>query len=154
MDPQAEIHPHITTYRPPTGWLVYDGECALCMRLVRWFRRPLEQRGYALVPLQSPWIAARLHISYGVLPEDLLKEMRLLTGDGRCLGGSDAALHLAREIWWAWPFWALGKLPGVRALLDLGYRAVAQHRHCVGAVGQRITACAVDRATQAKSRGA
>ena len=154
MQSQPEITPHITSYRPPTGWLVYDGDCALCTRLVRCFRRPLERRGYALVPLQSPWIAARLHISYGVAPDDLLKEMRVLTADGRCLGGSDAVLHLARAIWWTWPLWALGKLPGVGTALDLAYRTVAKHRHCASAVGQRITSCAVGRGTTAKSRSA
>ena len=154
MEPHAEIHPHVTTYRPPAGWLVYDGDCALCTRLVRWFRGPLERRGYALVPLQAPWIAARLHISYRVAPEDLLKEMRVLTGDGRCLGGSVGVLHLAREIWWTWPLWALAKLPGMPALLDFGYRSVAQHRHCVGAVGQRITACAVGKDARPRSRSA
>ncbi len=154
MEARAEIHPHVTPYRPPTGWLVYDGECALCTRLVRWFRRPLERRGYAFVALQAPWIAARLHISYGVAPEDLLQEMRVLTRDGRCLGGSAAILYLAREIWWIRPLWLLAKLPGMRALLDLGYRTVARHRHCVGAVGQRITSCAVGKATHARSRSA
>ncbi|MGH9556140.1 MAG: thiol-disulfide oxidoreductase DCC family protein [Terriglobales bacterium] len=154
MDPQPGIHPHVTAYHSPSGWLVYDGECALCTRLVRWFRRPLERRGYAFVPLQSPWIAARLHISYRVAPEDLLKEMRVLTADGRCLGGSDAVLHLARAIWWTWPLWALGELPSVRSLLDLGYRTVARHRHCVSAAGQRIAACAVGKGRAAKSRSA
>ncbi len=154
MEPGAEIHPHVTPYRPPAGWLVYDGDCALCTRLVRWFRRPLERRAYAFVPLQAPWIAARLHISYGVPPEDLLKEMRVLTADGRCLGGADAVLHLAREIWWTWPLWLLAKLPRMRALLDAGYRTVATHRHCVSVVGRRITSCGVDRGAHARSRSA
>ena len=150
----AHIHPHVTAYQAPAGWLVYDGDCALCTRLVRWFRRPLEVRGYALVPLQSPWIAARLHISYSVAPEDLLKEMRVLTADGRCLGGSDAVLHLAREIWWTWPLWLLAKLPGMYRLLDLAYRTVATHRHCVGAAGQRIATCAIGKVPGVKSRRA
>ncbi|MCI0355137.1 MAG: DUF393 domain-containing protein [Acidobacteria bacterium] len=154
MEPATHIAPHVTPYRPPSGWLVYDGDCALCTRLVRWLRRPLERRGYALVPLQAPWIAARLHLSYGVAPENLLQEMRVLTGDGRCLGGSDAVLQLAREIWWTWPLWAMAKLPSMGSLLDFVYRTVAKHRHCASTVGQRITACAVGRGTQAKSRGA
>ncbi len=154
MEPASHLAPHVTIYHPPTGWLVYDGDCALCTRLVRWFRRPLEARGYAFVPLQAPWIAARLHISYRVAPEDLLKEMRVLTGDGRCLGGSEAVLHLAREIWWTWPLWFLARLPGMHRMLDLAYRTVAQHRHCVGAAGQRITACAVDKRGHAHSRSA
>ncbi len=154
MESLTGLHPHVTTYHPPSGWLVYDGECALCTRLVRWFRSPLQHRGYALVPLQAPWIAARLHISYGVAPEDLLREMRVLTGDGRCLGGSDAVLHLARAIWWTWPLWAIAKLPGMHRLLDRAYRTVAMHRHCAGAVGARITACAVGKDMSAKSRSA
>jgi predicted DCC family thiol-disulfide oxidoreductase YuxK len=154
MAPATPIAPHVSRYRPPAGWLVYDGECALCTRLVRWFRQPLERRGYSLVPLQSPWIAARLHISYGVAPEDLLKEMRVLTADGRCLGGSGAVLHLTREMWWTWPLWLIAQLPGIHRLLDVAYRTVATHRHCVSAAGQRIAACAVSKIAPVKSRRA
>ena len=50
----------IHRYTPPAGWVVYDGECGVCAGLARRFRRVLERRGFALVPLQSPWMSSRL----------------------------------------------------------------------------------------------
>jgi hypothetical protein len=59
-----------------------------------------------------------------------LAEMRVLTSDGRDLGGADAVIFLGRQIWWAWPFVALAQLPRMHKLLDRGYRWFAAHRGC------------------------
>src|SRR5206468_12632671 len=59
-----------------------------------------------------------------------LEEMRLLTADGRAIGGADAVVFLARQIWWAWPFAALAQSPAMHKLLDRGYRWIAAHRNC------------------------
>ena len=123
-----ETHPG-ERYTPPAGWVVYDGACGVCSRLARRFRRMLERRGFALVPLQAPWMSSRLRFSYGIPLEKLLDEMRVLTADGRALGGADAVLFLARRVWWTWPLAALGALPPVRALLHRAYRWFAARRH-------------------------
>ncbi|MGH9580359.1 MAG: thiol-disulfide oxidoreductase DCC family protein [Terriglobales bacterium] len=155
MDAES-IHPTVTEYHFPAGWVVYDGECALCKRLARRYRAPLEKSDYVFVPLQAPWMAARLHISYGIAPQELLDEMRVLTGDGRALSGADAMLHLARFFWWARPLTLLARIPGVLPLLRAGYRMVARHRHCASllAHGTLKPACAVEPPAQEKSRSA
>jgi predicted DCC family thiol-disulfide oxidoreductase YuxK len=62
--------------------------------------------------------------------EDLLREMRVATGDGEIYGGADAIVFLARQIWWAWPLYAAAKLPGVPHILNACYRWFADHRTC------------------------
>ena len=119
----------IHRYTPPAGWVVYDGDCGVCAGLARRFRRMLERRGFALVPLQSPWMSSRLRFSYGIPLERLMDEMRVLTADGRALGGADAVLFLARRIWWAWPLAAVGASPTIRALLRRVYCWFAARRH-------------------------
>ncbi|HEV2021010.1 MAG TPA: DUF393 domain-containing protein [Terriglobales bacterium] len=123
-----ETHPG-ERYTPPAGWVVYDGACGVCSRLARRFRGMLERRGFALVPLQAPWMSSRLRFSYGIPLEKLLDEMRVLTADGRALGGADAVLFLAGRVWWAWPLAALGAGASFRALLQHAYRWFAARRH-------------------------
>lgn len=119
----------IHRYTPPAGWVVYDGACGVCSGLARRFRRVLARRGFALVPIQSPWMSSRLRFSYGIPLEKLLDEMRVLTADGRALGGADAILFLASKVWWARPLAALGAIQPLRALLRRAYRWFAARRH-------------------------
>lgn len=57
-------------------------------------------------------------------------EMKVVTAAGDVLGGADAVVHLARQIWWAWPLWLVSYVPGMVPVLRWGYRQVAQRRHC------------------------
>lgn len=107
------------------GWVLYDGDCGICTRMAWWFARALERRGYRLVPLQAPWVVARL----GLPREKLLEELRVLTPDGVHVGGADAIVYLARRIWWATPLYAASLVPGAMPLLRRGYRWFAGRRH-------------------------
>jgi predicted DCC family thiol-disulfide oxidoreductase YuxK len=110
----------------PAGWLLYDGDCPLCIAGAKRFARILNRRGFKLAPLQEPWVENRL----GLAPEVLLNEMRLLLPDGRILGGADVVIYLAGRIWWAWPFYLLARVPGVKGVLQKIYRWIAAHRYC------------------------
>jgi DCC1-like thiol-disulfide oxidoreductase len=79
-----------------------------------------------LAPLQDPRVGALL----GMSRSDLLREMRLLMTDGTHLGGADAAVALAREIWWAIPLVWLARVPGMMDVLRRGYAWVAAKRKC------------------------
>ncbi len=118
--------------RARAGWAFFDAECAFCRAWARRFGRFLEPRGYALAPLQDPRVPELL----GLPPEQLLLEMRVLTAEGKQFGGADAFVFLARQIWWAWPLYVLAQLPGMRALLRVGYRSVAARRRCAGSCGR------------------
>jgi predicted DCC family thiol-disulfide oxidoreductase YuxK len=63
-------------------------------------------------------------------PEELLREMRVATAEGKIYGGAEAIVFLAQQIWWAWPLYAAAKLPGFPRLLDAGYRWFADRRTC------------------------
>src|SRR5213594_835705 len=113
----------------PRDWVLYDADCGFCTSIVRRLERPLARRGLATAPLQTSWVRARL-----ALPEaDLMSEMRVLTREGRVIGGADAVVFLAGEIGWGWPLRAIARLPGMMSLLRAGYRSVAARRRCVGA---------------------
>jgi predicted DCC family thiol-disulfide oxidoreductase YuxK len=111
------------------GWLFYDADCGFCIRIARWLSPVLYTRGLAVAPLQDSRVGPLL----GLVPGDLLHELKFLLSDGRQFGGADAVLAVAREIWWARPLVWFAKLPGAMRLLDSGYRRVAAHRNCAAA---------------------
>ena len=108
------------------GWIFYDSACASCRRAAKTLSRFFDRRGFYFLPLQTPWAQERL----GLLPETLLREMRVLTSDGRSFGGTDAVVFLAAQIWWARPLAMAAKLPWIHRCLDRAYRWVAAHRGC------------------------
>jgi predicted DCC family thiol-disulfide oxidoreductase YuxK len=112
--------------RHARGWLFFDAECGFCTRIARWLAPILQRRGLAVAPLQDPRVGALL----GLSGAELLREMRVLLADGRQYGGADAAVALAREIWWGRPLVWLAKFPGMRGLLRSGYRSIAANRSC------------------------
>jgi predicted DCC family thiol-disulfide oxidoreductase YuxK len=112
------------------GWLFFDAECAFCSRIARMLAPILRRRGLALAPLQDPRVSALL----GLPRQELLREMRFLLSDGTQYGGADAAVAMAREIWWATPLVWLSRIPGVMEILRKGYRLVAASRQCAATV--------------------
>ncbi len=112
--------------RRARGWLFFDAECAFCTRIARWIAPIMERRGLALAPLQDPRVAVLL----GLSPEELLFEIKFIGADGRQHGGAEAAVALAREIWWARPIVWLAKIPWAMSAMDFGYRWIAVRRSC------------------------
>ena len=113
-----------------SGWIFFDGDCTFCMSIAHRLRPVLEPRGFGIATLQDPRVREQLS-----LPEkELLAELRLLTHDGRQFGGADAIVYLARQVWWAWPLWALAHIPGMRSALRFAYRWIAVRRHCLSGV--------------------
>jgi predicted DCC family thiol-disulfide oxidoreductase YuxK len=115
--------------RHARGWLFFDANCAFCVKIVRALAPTLQQRGFALAPLQDPRVGPLLDLS----PTQLLLEMRLLLSDGQQFGGADAAVALSGEIWWARPLVWLSALPGVMGPLRSAYRRIAARRKCAAA---------------------
>ncbi|MBT5322325.1 MAG: DUF393 domain-containing protein [Verrucomicrobiales bacterium] len=66
------------------------------------------------------------------LPEtELMKELRVITPDGRVLGGTAGLIHMCGKIWWACPLWLMARVPGVKWLMDRAYRWMAERRMCL-----------------------
>ena len=108
------------------GWILYDVDCRSCAASAGGFDQIFRRRGFLFLPLQTNWVMQRLDLE----PGTPLKETHVLTSDGRDIGGADAVTFLGRQIWWAWPFVALARLPGMGKLLDRGYLWIAAHRGC------------------------
>ncbi len=117
--------------RHARGWLFFDAECGFCTRIARWLAPILARRGIGVAPLQDARVGALL----GLSREELMREMRVLMGDGTQFGGADAAVALAREIWWARPLVCLARVPGAMGILQRGYRWVAARRSCAAEKG-------------------
>jgi predicted DCC family thiol-disulfide oxidoreductase YuxK len=109
------------------GWVFFDRDCSICTSLAHRFRRTLETRGFGLAALQDPRVQALLALP----PAELLREMRVATCEGQIYGGAEAVIYLARQIWWAWPLYALAKVHGIPRILTSGYRWFADHRKCL-----------------------
>jgi len=116
--------------RHARGWLFFDAECKFCTRIARWLAPILERRGLAVAPLQDPRVGALL----GLSRFELMREMRFLLSDGSQSGGADAAVALAREIWWARPLVWISKIPRMMEALRSAYRWIASRRSCAATV--------------------
>ncbi len=112
--------------RHARGWFFFDAECKFCTRIARWLAPILEKRGLELAPLQDSRVGALL----GLSRDELMREMQFLLSDGSRYGGADAAIALAREIWWWRPLLWVSRIPGMMAVLHKGYRWVAGRRSC------------------------
>lgn len=108
----------------PLGWVLYDDACGFCRRWIPFWSETLSRRGFAIAPLQSPWVADRLAVS----PEELVADLRLLLADGTVVRGADVYRHVMRRIWWARLLHLLSVAPGLRHVFDRAYRAFADHR--------------------------
>ncbi len=125
----AENAPRLTLlHKKNSGWLFYDGDCSFCVNSVRRFNRTLKRSGFVPVQFQNSWARARLDLK----PDSELTEMIVLTADGQKFGGADAIAQIARQIWWAWPLFALARIPGIRFIFRAIYRRIATNRHCLG----------------------
>ena len=110
------------------GWVGYDGDCGLCAMLVRRCAGPFERRGFVFLPLQNPWLAGRLGLKDGEMPE----EMKLLMAGGHVVGGAESIVVLLRAVGWLAPLAWLAWLPGLQPLTVASYRWVARNRHALG----------------------
>jgi predicted DCC family thiol-disulfide oxidoreductase YuxK len=113
--------------QPSKGWVFYDGQCGFCFRWLRFWKPTLARHGFVIAALQEPWVVARFQLPM----HELLYDLRLLTPDGQSASGADVYLRVAREIWWAWPFYAVFSLPGFNRLIHVGYRWFARNRYCI-----------------------
>ena len=115
---------------PVRGWVLYDGECPLCLNAVKHLKPILHRRRFGFATLQTPWVQTRL----GLKPGDPLDEMKLLTAGGEVFGGADAQVQIAKAVWWMWPLVAFAQLPGAMFLLRAFYRRIAANRYCLSRV--------------------
>ena len=110
---------------PREGWILYDGRCGFCFRWVHFWKKVVERRGFAIKDLQSASADGSLQIPR----ENLLDDIQVLTRSGKLESGADAYLCVSRQIWWAWLFYAIFRLPGFNRMLWSGYRWFNRNRY-------------------------
>lgn len=115
---------------PAEAWALYDHGCPVCRATVGRWRRVFEARRIEFAALQSPWVRERLGLAPGELPD----EMKLLTPEGRVLGGPVAIAWMCRRVAWLWWVGVVMVIPGVDVLTRWIYRWVARNRYCLGDV--------------------
>ena len=118
----------ITDIKNTRGCVLFDAECLFCTRLAKRFAPLLHRHGFALTPLQTPWVVNLLGRRRG----NTWSEMLLLTTGGTTYGGADALIEFTKVIWWARPLYWLSFVPGVKLGLRKGYAWVAHRRLCIG----------------------
>ncbi|MBK9140316.1 MAG: thiol-disulfide oxidoreductase DCC family protein [Verrucomicrobia bacterium] len=105
--------------------ILFDGDCALCDRAVRFVVTHDPARRFHFAPLRSE-IAARLLASHGLAPDTIRSVVLLHAGQIRVK--SDAALGIVARLPAPWRW--LGAFRVVpRPLRDWVYDWIARHRH-------------------------
>lgn len=118
----------ITDIKNARGCVLFDAECLFCTRLAKRFAPLLHRHGFALTPLQTPWVVNLLGRPKG----NAWSEMLLLTPGGTTFGGADALIEFTKVISWARPLYWLACVPGVKLGLRAAYAWVAHRRLCFG----------------------
>lgn len=108
------------------GTIVYDGECAFCLRQVERVRAKDIHGLFECVPQQAPGLFDR----FPALAEaDLDSGMRLIQPDGQIHVGPDAVYEIARRL----PSWRrlawLYRLPLLHRVFVAGYAWIAANRY-------------------------
>ena len=106
--------------------LLFDGECRLCRRAVRWVRAWDLARRIVCLPYQHPLVPRVLP---DVPPSRLASEMLFVAPSGARHHGLDGLRRLLRLLPGGLPLRLLLSIPGVPALVRPVYRWLATHRH-------------------------
>lgn len=109
--------------------LIYDGECGICRRSVRWVRARDPEHRVETIPYQDPSVGRR----FPEIPAERLEAaIQLVRPDGRRFEGARAVEELLGLL----PGWRipalLFRVPGVRRLARRVYARVARSRRRFG----------------------
>jgi predicted DCC family thiol-disulfide oxidoreductase YuxK len=99
----------------------YDADCGVCRLTSLTLARLDWRRRLAFVPLQAYADGEPAHAA-------MARELHVRDGAGRWWRGGGAALRIAGAIPVLVPLSLTGGLPGIRGVVDLAYRFVADHR--------------------------
>jgi len=98
----------------------------MCRRTVRRIRA-LDWR-HRLRFVDATNAEARERIAPGLTEAAVLVQMYVVDERGGRHAGFEGALQIARVVPLMWPFWMIGRLPGIRSLGHFVYRTIAANR--------------------------
>lgn len=101
----------------------YDGSCPMCTAIMGRVRDSSHGNEFSLKDITTD------DLPQMISTEAANKEIYVIGDDGRVYKNADAILQIL-SYYSAWkPFVWIGRLPGIKQLLPLGYNFVAAHRH-------------------------
>ena len=114
---------------PPKSALIYDGNCAFCLKWIARIAGRDRSHSFEFVARQTEGLTKR----FPKLAEgDFNTGMRLITPDDVIHVGADAAYQIARRLrYWRSIAW-LYRVPGIHWLTRAGYAWIAANRQSLG----------------------
>lgn len=113
-------------------WLLWDGECGFCRRMVRWVVRRDRRGSFRAVPYQeapSPPITPALRAACA-------EAVHVVRPDGEILRAGRACLYILERLGWG-ASRLLARSPWIGAV-ELGYRLLVRHRGPLGRLATRL----------------
>lgn len=108
----------------PERLLLFDGECWLCNRMLRFVLKRDKKRRFYFAPLQSEMGQKMKELAQRSPDEDSMLYFRL----GHCFSKSTAVLYVLRDLGGLWSLFFLFILMPA-PVRDAVYAFVARHRH-------------------------
>jgi predicted DCC family thiol-disulfide oxidoreductase YuxK len=107
--------------------LLWDGDCGFCARCAAWLQAQDRGQLFEIVPHQSK--SEAFLAGYGLDHTFCNQEIKLITGDGKILGGAEA-LNFFLEKYFPWKGITriIKRLPPLLVLEKLAYRTIAVNR--------------------------
>ena len=122
--------------------VIFDGQCALCHRLVGWAKTHVGDQ-VSFVPALSIDAGA-----IGLSPTDLRSSVWMVEPDGRKTAGAGAVVRVLYFVGGPWRMVAaIARVPPFSTICRIGYRVVALNRH-------RLSSCCDDSCGQRREDGA
>jgi len=130
--------------------VLFDGQCGLCNRSVRWFLKRDRRDRLRFAPFNSPRVAELL-ARHGLDstgaegPSSILVVQNVDGPSERLLMRSDAVLTMLSQLPRPWPAVSSGLRLIPRPLRDLGYRLIARLRYRIWG---RLESCPIPTAAE------
>lgn len=104
-------------------WLIWDGQCDLCVRSIAWVRKLDRRAQFQAVPFQSLPPELQVQVNHAMLSQGV----HVITADGRVIRAGRAVLFILEQLGYRWVARMLS-LPPFVWLVELGYALVARFR--------------------------
>ena len=114
------------TDRPDAHTVIYDGKCGFCQYQMRRLDRWDKDGQLAYVSLYDPQVAKRWP---DLSKDDLLRQICLVSKDGRRFHGADAFRYIASELRALWPISLAMRIPFSMPVWRFFYRQFAKQRY-------------------------
>ena len=105
-------------------WVFYDSACPMCSNLTAVAKQQTAGQGVGFASLHTDWVKNKTKDV-----ADPMKEMLILTPEGKLLSGAEAMVHLARKIWFTRPLYWIYQIPGMKWIYKPVYAFVAKNRY-------------------------